>query len=128
MRRAGLAYRFRPGESADEWVQDRWIDEAWKPFCHYDLRPADAATREAAYQRHHVPTESWVASTLTLIRCEEDRVTVLRNAELTRFTADGKQVERIADAAAYERLAAEEFALPNLQIAEARRALSELVG
>ena len=128
VRRAGLAYRFRPGESADEWIQDRWIDAAWKPFCRYDLRPADAVARAAVFQRHHVLTESWVASTLTLIRCADDRVSVFRNGELTRFTADGKQVESVSGPAAYERLAATVFGLPNLPISEARRALAELAG
>jgi len=33
VRYAGLAYRFHAGEQAELWVQDRWIDEAWVPFC-----------------------------------------------------------------------------------------------
>lgn len=67
-----------------------------------------------------------MASTLTLIRCEPDRVSVLRNAELTRFTAEGKQVVPVADPAEYERLAREVFGLPNLPNADARRALADL--
>ena len=91
-------------------------------------RPSTPAEQEAAFQRHHVVAESWVASTLTLIRCEEDRVSLLRGAELTTFTADGKQVEPVADAAEYERLAPDVFGLPNLPIAAARWALSEAAG
>ena len=128
VRRAGLAYRFRPGDAPDEWVQDRRIDDVWKPFCRYDLHPSSPAERDAAFQRHHVPTESWVASTLTLIRCEEDRVSVFRNGELIRFTAEGKQVEPIASPAEYGSIAAAVFGLPNLPIAEAHRALFDHAG
>ena len=65
----GLSYRFHPGDEPHIWVQDRLIDGAWQPFCTYDLRHASAADREASYQRHHVLSESWVASTVRLIRC-----------------------------------------------------------
>ena len=86
------------------------------------------AERDAAFQRHHVPTESWVASTLTLIRCEEDRVSVFRNGELTRFKDEGKHAEPPASPAECGRIAAEVFGLPNLPIAEAHRALSGRTG
>ena len=59
----------------------------------------------------------------TLVRCEEGRVTLLRGAELTRFTDAGKQVEQLSDARQYRRLAAEAFVLPALPIDEAVRAL-----
>ena len=45
MRRAGLAYRFRRGETEASWVQDRWITDAWEPFCRYDLRADGKRTR-----------------------------------------------------------------------------------
>jgi arylamine N-acetyltransferase len=39
IRRFGLAYRFRPGEAAGHWVQERLIQGTWELFCRYDLRP-----------------------------------------------------------------------------------------
>ena len=127
-RRAGLAYRFRPDEGAEGWVQDRWVDGAWAPFCRYELRAPDPRQREAAYQRHHTPGEGWVVGSLTLIRCAEDHVYLLRNEEFTRFSADGKRTERVAGPAAASRLAAEAFRMPGLPVEEGLRALAELRG
>lgn len=115
---AGLAYRFRPGDEPEEWIQDRWIDESWTPFFTYNLRPADDEVRKAAYQRHHVPGESFVVSSLTLIRCEDDQVLQLRNDEFIRHTDAGKQRQILTTADDYIRVAAEEFRMPNLPIAE----------
>jgi hypothetical protein len=58
IRRFGLAYRFRPGEAAGHWVQERLIQGAWELFCRYDLRPPHSSECEAAHQRHHTPGES----------------------------------------------------------------------
>jgi arylamine N-acetyltransferase len=118
---AGLAYRFRPGESADEWVQDRSIHGEWTPFCRYDLRPADEATREAGYQGHHTPGQSWVVDRLRLIRCDPDFIVSLTDDELVRFSAGGKRTERLAGPTDYERVAAEVFRVPALPIAEAMK-------
>ena len=109
MRYAGLAYRFHPGEQAEMWVQDRWIDEAWVPFCTYDLRAGDPVIRESAYQHHHTPGQSWVVDSLTLTRCDADEVWSLRNDELRHFTPDGKSERRIGEPEEYARLAAEVF-------------------
>ena len=128
VRRAGLAYRFRQGEADDEWVQDRWIDGAWAPFCRYDLRPPVEREREAAYQRHHTPGESWVVDRPRLVRCEADAVLSLNGEEFTRFTDGGKRAERIGDPGEYARLATEIFRLPALPILEGFRARSEMVG
>jgi len=120
----GLGYRFRAGDTEHVWVQDRWIDGAWQPFCTYDVRPAADTDREAAYQRHHDPYASWVVSSLRLIRCGPSEVTVLNDASLTRFTDVGKSVETIDDPSAYAHLAAELFGAPNLPIDAARAALA----
>ncbi len=118
LRRAGLSWRFRPDAATGEWIQERWVDGAWAPFCRYALRPPDPAARAAAYQRHHAPGETWVTSSLTLIRCEEEAVVVLRDEELTRFTAGGKHTERVSAPAEYARVAAEAFRLPEMPIGE----------
>jgi arylamine N-acetyltransferase len=123
VRGAGLAYRFRPGEEPDRWVQDRLIEGDWVPFCIYDLRPVDIAAREAAYQRHHRLSESWVASSLFMIHCRDDAVHVVRDDQLTRYTVDGKHVVQLTSDAEYERLASEVFELPALPILQVRRAL-----
>jgi arylamine N-acetyltransferase len=118
IRRAGLAYRFRPDVVTGDWVQERWIDGGWAPFCRYELRPPDPLTRAAAYQRHHKLGETWVTGSLTLIRCGETEVLVLRDEELSRFTAAGKRTDRISTLTDYARVAAETFGLPALPITE----------
>ena len=125
--RFGLAYRYRPGDTDDEWIQDRWIDGAWAPFCRFDLRPPDPEVRAAAFQRHHVPGGSWVVDSVVLVRCTEDAVVSLRNGELSRFTVDGKSVEHV-EPSAYPQLAAEVFGMPALPIAEALEALASRRG
>ena len=45
LRGAGLAYRFHAGEAPESWIQDRWIDGNWQPFCHYDLREPQPGAR-----------------------------------------------------------------------------------
>lgn len=115
---AGLAYRFRPGESADEWIQDRYVHEEWTPFCRYDLRPADEATREFGYQEHHTPGRSWVVDRLRLIRCNVDIVISLNDDELVHFSAGGKSTDRLSGQPDFEHVAAEVFGAPNPPIAE----------
>jgi N-hydroxyarylamine O-acetyltransferase len=124
VRHAGLAYRFRP-DAADFWLQDRWINNAWAPFCTYDLREADSALCETAYQHHHTPGQSWVVDTITLTRCDADEVWSLRNDELRHFTPDGKSEQHIGEPEEYARLAAEVFRMPALPIDRARQVLSE---
>lgn len=127
VRRAGLAYRFRPDAARGEWVQDRWIDGTWSPFCRYALGPPDLEAQATAYQRHHTPCQTWVTGSLTLIRCEEERVVVLRDETLSSFGSAGKRSERIATAAEYARAVAETFALPALPIADGIAAWRENV-
>jgi N-hydroxyarylamine O-acetyltransferase len=124
VRYAGLAYRFHAGETADVWIQDRWIDAAWVPFCTYDLREGDPQIRESAYQRHHTPGQSWVVDTLTLTRCDAGEVWSLRNDELRHLTPDGKSERRVEHPEEYARLAAEVFNVPALPIDDARQALA----
>jgi N-hydroxyarylamine O-acetyltransferase len=122
----GLGYRFRPGENADHWIQDRCIDGTWTHFGTYDLQPATAGAREAGYQRHHTPGESWVVGSVLVVRCASDAVTVLRDNTMTRYTDAGKQTETIEDASAYRRIATEHFNAPNLPLDEARAALASI--
>jgi arylamine N-acetyltransferase len=126
VRHAGLAYRFRPGDSAEEWVQERWIDGAFQPFFTYRLAPGEESVRQAAFQRHHVPGESFVVSSLVLVRCEEHQVLQLRNHEFTRHTDAGKEKREVTEPEEYARLAAEEFRLPAMPIGEAVTAWREL--
>lgn len=126
VRQAGLAWRFRPDPDSDGWIQDRRLDDAWVPFCTYDLAPPDPAARAAAYQHHHLPGQSWVVDNLVLTRSLHDEVWVLRDDELRHFSLEGKTVERIQTAADYPRLVAEVFGLPDLPIASAVAALAEL--
>jgi arylamine N-acetyltransferase len=122
--RAGLAYRFRQDPASDDWIQDRWIEGDWVPFCHYDLREGDATICETAYQHHHTLGQSWVVDTLTLTRCDDEEVWSLRDDELRHFTPDGKAVMRVEDPDEYARLAAEVFEVPGLPIERARQILA----
>jgi arylamine N-acetyltransferase len=114
----GLAYRFRPGESSEEWFQERSIHGAWEPFCRYDLRPAGEHDADVAYQRHHTPGESWVVDKIRLIRCREDAVISLFGDELVRFTDTGKQTERVGDPARLAELVRDVFLLPEMRLPE----------
>ncbi len=125
--RAGLAYRFRSAVATGDWIQERLIDGAWAPFCRYALRQPDPAAFEAAYQRHHTPGETWVTGSLTIIRCEEEQVVLLRDEELSHFSTAGKRSERISTLADYARVAAETFKLPALPIAEGAGAWRETI-
>jgi N-hydroxyarylamine O-acetyltransferase len=120
--RAGLGFRYHAGGDG-EWIQDRWIDQAWAPFCVFDLSVPDPALSAAAFQSHHVPGGSWVVDRLVLVRCTADMVVSLRSGELTRFTIDGKSVEQVAFAD-YARLAATLFGMPALPITDALAALA----
>jgi arylamine N-acetyltransferase len=123
---AGLSYRFHAGEAPESWVQDRWIDGSWQPFCHYDLREPLPEARRAAYLRHHTPGQSWVVDTLRLVRCREDEVLAFRDGEFTHYTTAGKRTERIEGVAAHRRLVDDVFQLPSLPIEEALAAWASL--
>ena len=122
---AGHVCRFRPGEAPDEWIQDRWIEDAWTPFFTYGPRPGDERVRQAPYQRHHVSGESFVVSSLTLVRYEEHQVLQLRNEEFTRHTDEGKEKVQVTTAEEYARIVAEEFRLPAMPILEGVAAWQE---
>ena len=124
VRRAGLAYRFRPDEVAGRWVQERLIAGLWEPFCRYELRPPDPAAGEAAYQRHHTLGEGWVVDDLRLVRCRDDEVYALRSGQLSHFTPAGKRSHPVSGASCV-RLAAEVFGTPALPVESALRALAE---
>ncbi len=120
----GLTYRFRP-ENYDRCIQDRLIDGTWRPFCTYDLAPADATDQATAYQRHHTLGQSWVVDTLTLVRCTDSEVVSLRDKSLSRFTASGKSVHEYASPEARRQAVAEVFDLPNAPIDRALRILGQ---
>jgi arylamine N-acetyltransferase len=127
---AGLSFRFRPDLDSMECFQDRLIHGDWVTFCNYNLQPATDAERGAAYQRHHDPAESWVASSITLV-CyvqDEDMVLQVRDGAFTRHMASGKETARLGACAEYERLVREEMGLPNFAIAEALVALKQITG
>jgi N-hydroxyarylamine O-acetyltransferase len=131
IRHAGLGYRLRPagpieGDEPEVYVQERWIDGEWQVFCRYDLRPAGAAVREAAYQRHQLAGETWVVGNLTLVRCAAEAVYRLRDDELATHAVAGKRTERLVTDADYRRVAADVFGLPGLPIDEARAALDDI--
>lgn len=128
VRHAGLAYRFRPGDEPGEFLQERWQNEAWSPFCHYELRDLDAAEREAAYQRLHTPIAGSVIGVLRLVRCTETAVYSLRNAELTRYTEREKHTDRLEGPGDYERAITDVFDLPRLPILEALAVPEALAG
>jgi arylamine N-acetyltransferase len=120
---AGLSYRFRPDTSPARWVQDRSIDAEWVPFAVYALAPPDPTVREAAYQLHHTPGQSWVVDNLVLTGSGDEEVWSLRDTALRHFTRAGK-TERSVAPDEYARLAAEVFGLPGLPIDKARAALA----
>jgi arylamine N-acetyltransferase len=118
VRRAGLTFRFHADPDAA--FQERWIDGGWQTFCRYELSVPDEQVREAAYQRHHTPGQSWVVDSLRLICCKPDEVLSLRSGELVRYTAGGKHTSPVSDPA---RVTAEVFDLPGLPVAAALAAL-----
>lgn len=119
IREAGLAYRFRPGDAPQEWVQDRYVHEIWTPFCRYNLNPASEADRLSGYQGHHTPGQSWVVDRLRLIRCNENSIASLTDDELVMFTEDGKTTKRLADPSDIARVAADVFRVGTMPIWEA---------
>jgi N-hydroxyarylamine O-acetyltransferase len=122
---AGLGYRLRP-DGPQRHLQERLLDGAWAPHCTYDLRPAGAPAREAAYQLHHLtgPQQTWVVGSLTLVRCTPRAVHRLRDDELVTYTAAGKQSERITTKRACRQVAGDVFGLPRLPIDAALAALA----
>lgn len=103
--RLGLGFRFHvdPGDPG-VWIQERAMDDGWKPYCRYLLRPQSPAEREVAYQRHHRPRETWVTHSIVLIRSREEEVLVFRNMDQHRYTPRGKIASRVEDAEGWARL------------------------
>ena len=127
---AGLGYRFRPDLASMTCAQDRQIDGEWTEFCRYDLRPATDEDRHEGYQRHHVPGESWVIGSITLMRYfqTEDEVVALRDGRFTRYRSGEKHsapVEADEDYAHYVR---EDLRWPELPVLEALAGLRALAG
>lgn len=110
----GLFYRFRPGESSDQWLQERLIHGSWEPFCRYDLRPAGDDAFATAYQAHHTPGQSWVVDRLRVIRIRENELLTLFENEFTRFAPDSKHSEIIPDSATLQLVVRNILGLPGL--------------
>jgi arylamine N-acetyltransferase len=122
---AGLGFRLRP-DGEHTYVQERRDGADWAASCWYDLRSADAPTRDAAYQRHQLACETWVVGDLTLIRSTADGVVRLRDDELVRHSPHGKRSERLQSDADYRAIARDLFGLPGLAVDEARGALTAI--
>ena len=126
VQRAGLGFRFRSGEIAHEWVQDRWLDDAWVQHCRYDLRPISAQVRMAAYQHHHTPGASWVIGAPRVVRCGEDAVDRMIGDEYTHFSVADKRKEGVDGPDQFALLATDVFGMPEMPVAEAFRAQAEM--
>jgi arylamine N-acetyltransferase len=94
----------------------------WQPYFRYELGLADEGVREAAYQRHHTPGQSWVVDRLRLVTCSPDQVLALDRGELVRYTDGTKEARPVLDPAA---VAARVFNWPGLPIQAALRALDD---
>jgi hypothetical protein len=103
-----------------------WIHQYLEMLGVDDPGTAAQAARDAAYQRHHTPGQSWVVDSVRMIRCEHDQVWVLRDGQLTWITADETRVELMGDRAAYLSAAVEVFGLPRLPMAAGLDALQAL--
>jgi N-hydroxyarylamine O-acetyltransferase len=128
IQRLGLGYRF--GAHPDVpgvWVQERAMEGGWQPYCRYLLRPQAPEDREAAYQRHHRPRETWVTNAMVLIRSCEDEVRVFRNGDEQRYTPQGKRSSRVEDPEGWARLPAS-LGLPALPIREIAHAWAAING
>lgn len=126
LRHAGLGFRYRPGDAPDTLVQERHIDGQWAAFCTYDLRPATAEGLALAFRRHHTAGESWVTTTLSLVRCTPDAVHQVRNHDFTTYTSSGKQTILLDDDTAVIDTVLAVFGLPALPVAAALAALARL--
>jgi arylamine N-acetyltransferase len=124
----GLGYRFGadPGDPG-VWIQERAVEGGWKPYCRYVLRPQSPEDREAAYQRHHRPRETWVTNSIVLIRSGEEEVLVFRNMDQHRYTRGGKASSRVEDPDGWARLPAL-LGLPGFPVREAVEAWAEING
>lgn len=128
IQRLGLGYRFDvdPGDPG-VWIQARAVEGGWKPHCRYLLRPQSPEDRETAYQRHHRPRDTWVTSSIVLIRSREEEVLVFRNMDQHRYTTQGKRSSRVEDPEGWARLAGS-FGLPAYPVGEVARAWAAING
>ena len=124
---AQLSYRFRPAD-AERYLQDRWIDGAWAPYCTYGLRPPEPQELEAAYQRHHTPGQSWVMDSLRLGRSTDDAHYSYRDQHFTAYAAPEKRREQVLNPAALARLATESFLLPSTLVLDSLAAQQAFEG
>src|SRR5690606_11316760 len=101
------------------------IDGVWTEFCQYDLRPASEEERDQGYQRHHIPGETWVVGSITLMRYFDatGEVFALRDGRFTHYREAGKLSLDVTAAADYERHLREDLVWPELPIADALQAL-----
>jgi arylamine N-acetyltransferase len=127
---AGLGYRFRPDLASMTCGQDRFLGGEWVEFCRYDLRPATDEDRDVGYQRHHIPGETWVVGTVTLMRYfhgeDESEVVSLRDGRWNRFREGEKYTAEVLTDDEYQELIADALRWPELPVKEALQALREL--
>ena len=126
VQRAGLGFRFRPGDEDQIWVQDRWLDDAWVQHCRYDLSHISADVRMAAYQHHHTPGASWVIGAPRVVRCGQDAVDRMIGDEHTNFSGIDKRKERVEGSEQFAILATDVFGLPAMPVTDAFRAQAEM--
>jgi hypothetical protein len=127
--RAGLSYRFLPDLAAITCQQQRLIDGQWLTFCHYDLTPASPEARNAAYQRHNTPGESWVLGDIVMVSYLEDgNIAAIRDGAFTLYSDQGKDSRKLTSRADYVRAVREDMALPKVPIGLGLEALSQIKG
>jgi arylamine N-acetyltransferase len=124
---AGLGYRFRPDLASMTCVQERKIDGEWVEHCSYDLRPATEEVRDAGYQRHHIPGETWVIGSITLMRYfdVEASVVALRDGRITLYDGEGKQSAEVQSDDELARRVVEDLRWPELPVVRAAQALRD---
>jgi arylamine N-acetyltransferase len=129
VRRAGLTYRFTPDFAAMTCEQERLIDGEWRNFCRYDLTPASPEARQAAYERHNTPGESWVLGDIVMISfLDNGDIAAIREGAFTLYRDDGKQSRKLTGRADYIRTVREELRLPKVPIGLGLEALSQIKG
>ena len=129
VRRAGLTYRFVPDLAAMTCVQERLIDGEWRLFCRYDLTPASMEAREAAYQRHNTPGESWVLGDIVMISfLEKGDIAAIRDGAFTLYSDGGKESRKLVGRADYIRTVREDLRLPKVPVGLGLEALSQITG
>jgi arylamine N-acetyltransferase len=124
--RGGAEMRWRPGEQASEWLQERLTDGEWQTVFRYDLAGPTADQVWESYQRHHTPGYNFVMTNMVVVRCTEDALFQLRGDTFTHSTAEATTVSPVPDAAEACRLVRDVIGLPGLPIERTLALLASL--